>query len=108
MLKLFLNLTLLGLLASCAGKPEAPLLRPMAADAQAITTTRVDALLPMDVLLLGEQHDASEHQVIHQQVTALLAQRGLLAAVALEMADDGASTAKNCTPARPSSKPKTP
>lgn len=94
MLKLFLNLTLLGLLASCAGKPEAPLLRPMAADAQAITTTRVDALLPMDVLLLGEQHDASEHQVIHQQVTALLAQRGLLAAVALEMADDGASTAK--------------
>lgn len=94
MLKLFLNVTLLGLLGSCASPPEAPVLRPMTAQAQAITSARIDALLPTDVLLLGEQHDASEHQLIHQQVIALLAQRGLLAAVALEMADDGASTAK--------------
>ena len=48
----------------------------------------------MDVLLLGEQHDASEHQQIHQQVIALLAQRSLLGALALEMADAGVSTAK--------------
>ena len=48
----------------------------------------------MDVLLLGEQHDASEHQQIHAQVIALLAQRGLLSAVALEMADANMTTAK--------------
>ena len=70
------------------------MLRPMAAQTQAVTTTRLDALLPMDALLLGEQHDAAEHQQIHQQVIALLAQRGLLAALALEMADAGATTAK--------------
>ncbi len=87
-------LALATLLSSCASKPEAPLLRPMTTEAQAITTKRVDALLPMDALLLGEQHDATEHQVIHQQVIAVLAQRGLLAGVALEMADAGLTTAR--------------
>ncbi len=87
-------LAMLTLLSSCANKPEAPLLQPLTGQAQAITTTRLDALLPMDVLLLGEQHDASEHQQIHQQVIALLAQRGQLGAVALEMADAGVSTAR--------------
>jgi uncharacterized iron-regulated protein len=81
------------LLVSCANKPEAPVLNNLTGSALAITTTRLDALLPTDVLLLGEQHDAQEHQQIHQQVIALLAQRGLLAAVALEMADAGATTA---------------
>ena len=57
-----------------------------------MTRTQLDAVLPADVLLLGEQHDAKEHQQIHQQVIALLAQRGMLAAVALEMADAGVST----------------
>ena len=94
MIKLFNALLLCAVLSSCAGKPEAPLLRPMAAEALAITTTRIDALLPMAVLLLGEQHDAAEHQQIHSQVIALLAQRGLLAAVALEMADAGVTTAR--------------
>lgn len=94
MLKLFCSLVFCAVLSSCANKPEAPLLRPMTLEAQAITTARLDALLPTDVLLLGEQHDASAHQQIHQQVIALLAQRGLLAAVALEMADVGVSTAK--------------
>ena len=45
------------------------------------------------MLLIGEQHDATEHQQIEQQVIALLAQRGTLAALALEMADAGLSTA---------------
>ena len=62
-------------------------------DALAITASRLDAQLPTDVLLLGEQHDANEHQQIHQQVITLLAQRGLLTAVALEMADVGVTTA---------------
>jgi len=90
----FIFLALGALLSSCASKPEAPVLRPLGAEAQALTTTRLAALLPMDVLLLGEQHDAPEHQQIHQQVIALLAQRSLLGAVALEMADAGVSTAR--------------
>ena len=94
MSKLFCFLVFCAVLSSCASPPEAPVLRPLGAEAQALTTTRLDALLPMDVLLLGEQHDASEHQQIHQQVIALLAQRNLLGAVALEMADAGVSTAR--------------
>ena len=70
------------------------MVRPLAAEPQALTSTRLVALLPLDVLLLGEQHDASEHQQIHQQVITMLAQRSLLGAVALEMADAGVSTAK--------------
>ena len=87
-------LTLAAILSSCASKPEAPVLRPLGLEAQALTAKRLDALLPMDELLLGEQHDASAHQQIHQQVIALLAQRKMLGAVALEMADAGVSTAR--------------
>jgi len=54
---------------------------------------RVAALLPTDVILLGEQHDASEHQLMHRQAVEVLAARGALAAVALEMANVGRSTA---------------
>jgi uncharacterized iron-regulated protein len=81
------------LITGCASQPEAPVLRHLTGHALAVTTSRLDALLPADVLLLGEQHDAKEHQQIHSQVIALLAERGLLAAVALEMADAGVSTA---------------
>lgn len=86
-------MVLAGLLGACAGQPEAPVLRPLDAATVAVTAARLDTLLPADVLLLGEQHDAAEHQGIEQQVVALLAQRGVLAAVALEMADSGLSTA---------------
>ena len=92
--KLFFAVMLSAALGSCASQPESPVLRPLSGAALAMTTTRLDALLPLDVLLLGEQHDAAEHQQIHAQVIALLAQRGVLAALALEMADAGASTAK--------------
>ena len=54
---------------------------------------RLAAWLPADVLLLGEQHDANAHQAVQQQVVAALAARGQLAALALEMADSGQSTA---------------
>ena len=94
MYKLLNALLLCAVLSSCASPPEAPVLRPLSAEALAITTTRLDALLPMDVLLLGEQHDAAEHQQIHSQVIVLLAQRGQLAAVALEMADANLTTAR--------------
>ena len=54
---------------------------------------RVQALLPLDALLLGEQHDAPDHQRIHREVIETLAARGALAAVVIEMAMQGNSTA---------------
>lgn len=56
-------------------------------------TLRLNELLPADAILLGEQHDAPEHQRIHRDVIEALAARGALAAVALEMAPEGGSTA---------------
>lgn len=55
--------------------------------------SRLDTWLPADVLLLGEQHDAPQHQVLQQKIVGALAARGVLAAVALEMAYSGSSTA---------------
>lgn len=52
----------------------------------------VSRSLPADVLMLGEQHDAPEHQRLHRDTVRALARQGLLAALALEMADRGAST----------------
>lgn len=51
------------------------------------------ALLPTDVLLLGEQHDAPEHQRLQRETVQWLAARGQLAAVVLEMAEQGHRTA---------------
>lgn len=82
-------LLLVCLLSACASVPEPRLFPHAATD----ITTRTDALLPADVLLLGEQHDAAEHQDIHRQVIEHLAVRGQLAAVVLEMAEAGSNTA---------------
>jgi hypothetical protein len=68
------------LLAGCAALP-APDVRQ-----------RVDALLPADLILLGEQHDADAHQQLQRAVVLDLAGRGQLSALALEMADQGRST----------------
>jgi uncharacterized iron-regulated protein len=54
---------------------------------------RIEALLPADAILLGEQHDAAAHQQLQRQVVLGLAVRGQLAALVLEMGDRGASTA---------------
>ena len=48
-------------------------------------------LLPTQVLMLGEQHDAPEHQAIHQRTVKTLAARGQLAALVLEMANGGST-----------------
>jgi uncharacterized iron-regulated protein len=82
------------LIGGCAGQqPQAPVPEQLQGRAAAQTEARLNALLPADALLIGEQHDADAHQQIEQQLASLLAGRGLLAAVALEMADAGASTA---------------
>ena len=61
--------------------------------ADAPVASRVTRLLPADVLLLGEQHDAPEHHAIERQAVEALARQGRLAALAIEMAEDGQSTA---------------
>ncbi|RZJ24428.1 MAG: hypothetical protein EOO54_09515, partial [Haliea sp.] len=67
-----------GLLLSACALPAPPALQ---------------ARLPADAVLVGEQHDAPEHQELHRQAVQSLADRGALAAVALEMAEQGVSTA---------------
>ena len=54
---------------------------------------RTSLLLPADAILLGEQHDAPDHQRIHLEVVEVLAAQGQLAALVLEMAEQGHSTA---------------
>lgn len=46
-----------------------------------------------DVLLLGEQHDATEHHQLHLAAVQALVEVGELAALVLEMADAGHATA---------------
>lgn len=50
-------------------------------------------LLPADVLLLGEQHDAPAHQAMERAAVQWLAASGHLSALVIEMADAGRSTA---------------
>ena len=81
------------------------LLRPLAAllalllgacalpSLDAARQARLASLLPADALLLGEQHDAPEHQQLQRQVVQWLADRGQLAAVVLEMAEANHDTA---------------
>lgn len=66
-------------LAGCAGLSGAPTAQPL-------------ALLPADAILLGEQHDAPEHQNIHTQVVEILSRRGNLTALTLEMVEQGRNT----------------
>jgi uncharacterized iron-regulated protein len=85
------------LAAGCAGMPGSAPQQPRAAS----LPDRLQALLPADVLLLGEQHDAPDHQRLQREAVQWLAARGELAAVVMEMAEAGHSTAglaRNATP----------
>ena len=53
---------------------------------------RVTALLPADAILLGEQHDAPDHHALERAVVVELARRQQLAALVMEMAEQGRST----------------
>ncbi|MGZ5180414.1 MAG: ChaN family lipoprotein [Ramlibacter sp.] len=59
----------------------------------AVGGLRLDELLPADALLVGEQHDDGAHHQLERDLVQSLAGRGRLAAVALEMAEQGTSTA---------------
>ncbi|NMM77758.1 hypothetical protein B2J89_13980 [Acidovorax sp. SRB_24] len=78
-----LLLCTVALLTGCAAQAPAP--APLSAPAR-------QALLPADVLLLGEQHDARQHQQWERATVQWLAQRGQLAALVMEMAEAGHST----------------
>lgn len=72
-----------GMLSAC-GSPGLP--------PDSVTAQRLSALQPVDAILLGEQHDAPDHQRVHREVVAALASDGRLAALTLEMAEQGRST----------------
>lgn len=77
------------LLQACAPRPAAS----QAPGAKSrFSISALLALPHTDALLLGEQHDAAEHQDIHQKVTAALAARQRLAGVVIEMAEQGRSS----------------
>ena len=54
---------------------------------------RVNALLPADVILLGEEHDAPDHHALERALVLELARRDQLTALAIEMAEQGHSSA---------------
>ncbi len=74
-------------LAGCATHRSAP-----APWEPAALAAELRALPPGTLLLLGEQHDAADHQRLARLATEQLAAQGRLAAVVLEMAERGAST----------------
>ncbi|MGC4366963.1 ChaN family lipoprotein [Hydrogenophaga sp. R2] len=77
---LIASLFLIASLAACATRaPAAP-------------EAMLDRLLPAQALLLGEQHDAPEHQALQKAAVEHLARQGRLAAVVMEMADQGRQT----------------
>src|SRR6187402_2437689 len=63
----------------------------LAACASLVATT-VPAQTEPALLLVGEQHDEPAHHEQEREMVRTLARRGALAALALEMADSGAST----------------
>lgn len=60
---------------------------------EAALARHLDPLLPTQVLLIGEQHDAPSHQEWHRRIVSHLAAQQMLAALVLEMAPAGGSTA---------------
>lgn len=53
----------------------------------------LNGLLPTPLLLVGELHDAPEHQALQRDTVRQLSARGELAAVVLEMVEQGRTTA---------------
>ena len=77
---LVLTLGLLSLLAACAHRPPSTV------------PVLLDHVLPTPVLLLGEQHNAPEHQALQRDVVLTLARREQLGALVMEMVEQGRST----------------
>jgi len=80
----------------CAGAPPAAQTSPPRPTA--VSTAEVpgalQTLADAQLLLLGEQHDADEHQALQAATVKHLAQTGQLAALVLEMAERGHHTSQ--------------
>ena len=92
---LFCSRTAAGLLliamcatAGCVGTTPGAL----GTDTPLSISTRLHSVGAADMLLLGEQHDAPQHQQIHQEVVKNLLHTHTLSALVLEMADSGQDT----------------
>ena len=85
--RLWIAATTLGLLA-CAN------LTHYSAPPDSFYAAKLAQLLPADAILLGEQHDAPDHQRLHLLAVTTLVTQQTLAALALEMAQTGVSTEK--------------
>ncbi|MBS0343097.1 MAG: ChaN family lipoprotein [Proteobacteria bacterium] len=72
--------------------PACTALAPAAPEPPPPIADRVQALMPTNFLLIGEQHDAPDHQRIEREVLEALAAKGQLAGLALEMAEQGQDT----------------
>jgi hypothetical protein len=90
----------LGIVLGCAAPPSGPATAPATvfaastpqAPEPAAVWRQLERLLPADALLMGEQHDSPDHQRLQRSVVQVLAERGILAAVALEMTEQGGTT----------------
>lgn len=71
----------ISLLSACASAPPAPSVPAL-----------LDRVLPTPALLIGEQHDAPEHQTLQRDVVLALAARGQLGGVVMEMVEQGRDT----------------
>lgn len=86
------SVCLLSALVACGQLPvEAPATAPTL-DLRASPQPQAPAWPAVDVLLLGEQHDADDHGHLQQQAIARLTEQGRLAALVLEMAESGHDT----------------
>lgn len=81
-------------LGACAQAPSLPAPPPLPAALEgALAFSRTPGWPGADWLLLGEEHDAADHQAAAAHLVGRLAAEGRLAALALEMAESGRSTA---------------
>lgn len=86
---------LAALLGGCAQAPTAPPPAPALPPAleAALAFSRAPGWPQAEWLLVGEEHDAPDHQAAAAHLVGRLAGEGRLAALALEMAESGRSTA---------------
>lgn len=85
--RLWVVASVIGLLGCATGGPPS-------SPSDSFQISQLTQLLPADAILMGEQHDAPDHQRLHRMVVETLATQHTLAALALEMASQGASTEK--------------
>ncbi|MCU0764022.1 MAG: ChaN family lipoprotein [Hydrogenophaga sp.] len=69
-----------------------PLQTPSTPNPARTASDMLERIMPTPLLLLGEQHDAPEHQRLQRELVRQLAARGELGALVIEMAPRGTST----------------